>query len=291
MNIKRVLRERSVSEILDWGLQRNLGVLTGNLRLLPDFIVIGAQRAGTTSFFNYLCQHPEVHPSFPKEVHYFSNNFHKGLSWYRSHFPLTSEKKKVEQDGRYKFITGEATPYYLSHPLAAKRASQVVPDAFLIVLLRDPVERAYSHYHHEVRMGAESLSFEEAIDKEEQRLQGEVNKLVENERYRSFNHQHFSYLARGIYLDQIQMWREYFKPESMLILSSEKFYADPAKVIQQVTDLLGLSGWSLSDSKKYNSSPYPDMDARTRQRLVEFYRTYNKKLFEYLNMDLSWEHS
>jgi hypothetical protein len=290
MNIKRVLRERSISDLLNWGIQRIAGTVTGKRRLLPDFIVIGAQRAGTTSFFNYLCQHPEVHPSFPKEVHYFSNNFQKGLSWYRSHFPLASSKVKSEEvDGR-KFITGEATPYYLCHPHAPLRAFQVVPKALLIVLLRDPVERAYSHYHHEVRMGAETLSFEDALDKEDERLQHETQKMVENEQYRSFNHQHFSYLSRGIYLEQIQAWRKHFSPESMLILTSEGFYSEPSKAINQVTDQLGLSGWQLKDTKKYNSSPYPEMDARTRKRLVEYYQPYNEKLFEYLNMDLGWEH-
>lgn len=290
MNISRVFRERSVREIMNWGLQRGIGLSTGRLRVLPDFIIIGAQRSGTTSLFNYLCQHPEIYPSFPKEVHYFSNNYDKGLGWYRSHFPLASQKKKIERDGKQKFITGEATPYYLSHPHAPKRAYQIVPNAILIALLRDPVERAYSHYHHEVRMGVEKLSFEDAIDKEEERLGDETTRLMENENYRSFNHQHYSYLSRGIYLDQIQAWRRYFRPERMLIITSEAFYAKPSHVTNQVTDALGLTGSFLEDSKKYNSAPYPKMDVRTRERLIEFYRPFNVKLFDYLNKDLGWKY-
>lgn len=290
MNIRRILRERSVIDLLDWGFRRSVGVATGHLRLLPDFIIIGAQRSGTTSLFNYLSQHPEIHQSFPKEVHYFSINYQKGLSWYRSHFPLSTLKRKAESVGSGKFVTGEATPYYLSHPHAPRRASLVVPNALLIILLRDPVERAYSHYQHEVRMGTEILSFEEALEKEEERLQQEVSKMMDDETYRSFNHQHFSYLSRGIYLDQIQTWRKYFSPDAMLIFASERFYSDPSKVINQVTNNLELTDWRLEDSKKYNSSPYQKMDSSTRNRLVEYYRPHNAKLFEYLDMDLGWKY-
>lgn len=289
MSLKRIMQERSVLNMTEWVFRRGIGVFTQRLRLLPDFIIIGAQRAGTTSCFTYLCQHPEVHASFPKEVHFFSNNYHKGVNWYRSHFPLAIWKKKAEKDNLTKLITGEATPYYLSHPHAPRRAAQVVPNAFLIILLRNPIDRAYSHYQHEVRMGAELLSFEEALDEEEERLRGETQKMVENEIYRSFPHQHYSYLMRGIYIEQILAWQRYFSTTSMLILSSESFFREPSKTIEQITDLFGLSKICLTDTKKYHTAEYPKMDLKTKKRLAEFFRPHNIRLFETLNIDFGWE--
>jgi hypothetical protein len=290
LSVRRIFQDRSMIDLVEWGFRRSIGLPTASLRLLPNFMIIGAQRSGTTSLYNYLCQHPEIHPSFPKEVNYFSIYYHKGVNWYRSHFPLSLWKMKNEEDGKHKFITGEATPYYLFHPHAPQRASTVIPNAFVIVVLRNPIERAYSHYHHEVRMGAELLPFEEALNKEQERLSQEMGKLMENEKYRSFNYQHYSYLSRGIYIDQIQVWRRYFKPEVMLILTSEEFFIEPSKTISRITNFLELPNWQLTNlNKKYNSSPYPKMDLSVRKRLATYYRPHNKRLYDYLNVDLGWE--
>jgi hypothetical protein len=291
VNIRRILRDRSMLDIAEWGLRRSLGIFTGSLRLLPDFIIIGAQRSGTTSLYKYLSQHPEIHPSFPKEINYFSNYYRKGINWYRSHFPLSVWKRRVEGNGKQKFITGEATPYYLSHPHAPQRAYSVVPHARLIILLRNPVERAYSHFNHEVRMRTESLSFEQALNKEEERLSQEVGKLLSDEDHRSFNYQHYSYLSRGVYIDQIQAWRRYFIPESILILSSEEFYSEPSKTLSRAIEFFELSSWHLENFKKYNSSPYQKMDSNIRKRLAAYYKPHNKRLYEYLDVDLGWEKS
>jgi hypothetical protein len=290
LNVRRIFQDRSLLDLSEWGLRRSIGLPTASFRLLPNFMIIGAQRSGTTSLFNYLCQHPEIHSSFPKEVNYFSNYFQKGINWYRSHFPLSSWKKKNEKHGKHKFITGEATPYYLFHPLAPQRASRIVPNSQLIIVLRNPVERAYSHYQHEVRMGAETLPFEEALNKEEERLDQEMKKLLDEENYRSFNYQHYSYLSRGIYIDQIQNWRKYFTPEAMLILASEEFFTKPSKMINRIMDFLGLSSWQLNgENKKYNSLPYPKMDPTIRKHLEAYFQPHNYRLYDYLNVDFGWE--
>jgi hypothetical protein len=171
--VKRAVKRHSLSYLVKWSLQRSLGSLTRGMRLLPDFIIIGGQRCGTTSLFNYLTQHPDVFPSCPKEVHYFSIHYHKGVNWYRSHFPLVMQKSYVERGHDRRFVAGEATPYYIAHPHAPQRIAETVPEAKLIVLLRNPVDRAYSHYHYEVKNGLETLSFAEAIDREDERLAGE----------------------------------------------------------------------------------------------------------------------
>jgi hypothetical protein len=275
-------------DLAEWSVRRGIGIPTARLRLLPDFIVIGAQRSGTTSFFNYLCQHREIHASYPKETHYFSNYFRKGVYWYRSHFPLTFHKKKVEAGEKEKFITGEATPYYLPHPHAPRRVSELVPNVKLIALLRNPVDRAYSHYYHEVRIGVENLSFEEAIDKEEERVSGELELLLKNEHYRSFNFQNFSYLSRGIYIDQLESWLRYFDREQFLVLNSESFYEDPVNTIKLVTDFLDLPDWKPNVNKKYHQSHYSQMDSATRKRLLEYFEPYNQKLYDFLDVYPYW---
>jgi len=168
---------------------------------LIDFLIIGAQRCGTTSLYSYMVLHPQISSAKNKEVHYFDIFFYKGLDWYLSQFPSLSSNNK-------NLITGESSPYYIFHPLAAKRIFKIIPKVKLIVLLRNPVERAYSHYHHIVKLGHESLTIEEAIKSEKERLDGETEKILSGEF--SFNHQHYSYLARGIYVDQLIQYFELF---------------------------------------------------------------------------------
>ena len=116
---------------------------TSPLRLLPDFLILGAQRCGTTSLYNYLAQHPSVGPLvLEKGAHYFSTNYDKSLAWYRSHFPMKWRAAAERRHGR-PFVTGEGSPYYLFHPLAAQRVAKTLPHVKLLVMLRDPVERAY----------------------------------------------------------------------------------------------------------------------------------------------------
>ncbi|MBA3426416.1 MAG: sulfotransferase [Rubrobacter sp.] len=160
---------------------------------LPDFLIIGAQKAGTTFLYYLLCQHPYVAPTSEKELHFFdSQKFNKGEGWYRSNFPPPTS------ENGHKVITGEASPYYIYHPLAARRAAQVVPHARLIVLLRNPVDRAYSDYQNRLREGNEFLGFEEAIEAEEERIKGEKEKMLADEGYSSASHRRHSYLARGV---------------------------------------------------------------------------------------------
>ena len=181
------------------------GSLTSQKRLLPEFIIIGSQRSGTTSLYNYLAGHPYVLPAIVKEVHFFDLAFNNGLNWYRGHFPFTTNGK----DGQ-RIITGEASPYYIFHPHAPGRIARIFPGMKIILLLRNPVDRAFSHYQHEASLGFERLPFDEAVEKESSRLQGEIEKMEQDENYRSFNHQHYSYLSRGIDADQVKTWMKYF---------------------------------------------------------------------------------
>ena len=258
---------------------------TAPVRTLPDFIIIGAQKCGTTFLYQLLVQHPHVKPAFAKEVHYFDLNFRKGDNWYRSYFPLQMRSSR-------KYITGEASPYYLFHPHAPRRAWAVVPDAKLIVLLRNPVDRAYSHYQHQVkrvkREARETLTFEEAIEAEERILSGEVSKMLQNEDYKSFSHRSRSYLSRGIYIDQLLLWSSFFRREQMLVLKSEDLFNDTTNALERVLDLLEIPRWAPETYSIPNKREYAGVSPLMRQRLNEYYKPHNQRLYEYLGVDLGW---
>ena len=251
--------------------------------VLPDFLIIGAQKSGTNSLYDLLTQHPHVERAITKELNYFNLHFEKGIEWYRSQFALPRWK-----DER-KLITGEATPDYLFYPDAARRAAKVVPQAQLIVLLRNPVHRAYSHYHHQVRKGRETLGFEEAIEAEEARLRGERDKMLEDEHYTSFNYRHFSYLSRGIYVDQLLRWSKFYSQEQMLVLKSEDLFERTLETLKLVLDFLGLFDWEPEAVEIRNKGRYgQEMNPATRRRLEEYFEPHNRRLYEYLGVDFGW---
>lgn len=288
MTVRRALNQYSVPYLAWWAARRSYRLLTGPARVLPDFIVVGAQRCGTTSLYNYLVDHPNVAPAFMKETHFFDNHFRKGLAWYRAFFPLRAYKAYTERVHRQRLAVGEASPYYLFHPHVPRRVHATLPGVRLIVLLRNPVDRAYSHYHHEVSTGFESASFEGALDREEVRLPGETDRLLRDETYCSFDHFHYSYLARGIYVDQLERWVELFDRDQMLVIRTEDFYADPEATVMRVQGFLELPLWKSGRYKQYNLGHYTDMEAGTRRRLVEYFRPHNEKLHELLGTDFGW---
>ena len=255
--------------------------------VLPNFVIIGAQKSGTTFLYNLLTRHPYVEGTFEKEVHYFDRYFEKGIEWYRSQFPLP--KRNEER----KFITGETTPDYLFHPHAAKRMVKVVPQARLILLLRNPVDRAYSHYHHNLtRKGRETLGFEEAIEAEEARLHGEMDKMLKDERYTSYEYRHFSYLYKGIYVDHLLRWSEFFYKDQMLVLKSEDFYEHSLETLKVIQTFLHLPLWkpepSVLSTLPKRQNRYPEMNLATRRRLEEYFAPHNRRLYEYLGVDFGW---
>jgi len=250
---------------------------------LPSFLIIGAQKGGTTSLASYLAAHPNViSPSF-KEVHFFDLNYEKGEDWYRSQFPVGARRRLASAVNGRKLLAGDATPYYILHPLAAYRAWKLIPYAKIIILLRDPVDRAYSHYHHEVRLGHEQLSFEAAIRVEPSRIRGEAQRLITEPSHESYNYQHFTYLERGIYADQIRRWLDYFRPEQLLILSSEQLFEDPGVVYHIVLNFLGLPAWDLGGYPAEHVGRYAPTPTKIHTQLVEYYYPYNQVLRNDLN--------
>ncbi len=227
-----------------------------------------------------MISHPQIISAKNKEVHFFDNFFNKGLDWYIEQFPIFSSTSDE------KLITGEASPYYIFHPLAAKRIFKIFPKVKLIVLLRDPVERAYSHYNHEVRIGCESQTFENAIKKENERLYGQTEKILSGEY--SFNHQNFSYLTRGIYVDQLREYFDLFPKENFVILSSEEFYQSPQSTLNQVFDFLELGNFKLNEFSKFNFGDNPPMRQETRKYLAEYFKPHNERLYKFLKKSFNW---
>ena len=261
---------------------------TSAWRTLPDYVVIGAQRCGTTSLWWYLVKHPNVARSLTKEVQYFSVNYHRGLPWYRSNFPSRPYRAVMERIRGGRLMSGEASPYYLFHPLAPQRVAKVLPDTMLIAMLRDPVERAYSHYQLQVRFGLEELSFEDAIAREPERLAGEEDRIRSDPGYVGLNHRRYSYLARGHYAEQLARWFALFPRERVLVLQSEDFFARPDRVFAEVLRFLGLPAWSPRSFPTYNARQRRPMDPATRRRLKAHFKRPNQQLEELLARRFDW---
>jgi hypothetical protein len=262
--------------------------LGGRRRQLPDFLIIGAQRAGTTSLFNYLALHPQVASPLAKEPNYFSLHWSKGESWYRSHFPVLS------LNGHEAPLSFEASPYYLFHPHAPGRAAETVADAKLIALLRHPVERAFSHHQHNVHRGLEPLSFADAVEAEDRRLAADVERLAADPGHHSVAHRLYSYCGRGRYAEQLTRWFDCFARSRVLVVRSEDLYADPASVFDEVTGFLGLERWrpaggfaNFSRSRGNGGLAIPP---HVRRRLVGAFAPHNARLSELLGRDFSsWD--
>lgn len=263
-------------------LRSDYRTLTAPLRGLPSVLLIGAQRSGTTSLFNYLVRHPAVLPPLGKEIHYFDLHYARGVRWYRGRFPLAW---RLRAGG----ITLDASPYYLLHPLAPERAARLLPDVKLVAVLRHPVDRAFSHYQHEVRDGRETLTFAEAIEREDQRLAGEEERLRDEPGYYSFNHHRYSYVRRGLYLEQLTRWTAQFPRERLLVLQSEALFREPGKVIGKVQDFLGLPQHRSGRYEPFYQGNYDrHIPSELRRRLVDCFEPHNRELYRWLGEEFDW---
>ncbi|HEX5467593.1 MAG TPA: sulfotransferase domain-containing protein [Gaiellaceae bacterium] len=275
---------------------------TRSRRMLPTFLIIGAQRAGTTSLFDYLLRHPDVSGprgrdamvSWSKEIHFFDEKFGKGVDWYRSFFPLEATRARYRRRGR-NLQAGEATPYYMFHPAVPARVAETVPDVKLIAILRDPVERAYSHFQLNRRKGREKLSFEEALAAEPERLKdveewlhGAAEELPPSGRHRHPHHRHRAYLRRGLYAEQLERWLERFPREQLLVVQTEKLLAAPAETYSEVLNFLGLRDWRLETFEARNKKPYARIEPEIRARLEEAFAEPNARLERLLGVSFSW---
>ena len=254
------------------------GRATARARPLPNFVILGAQKAGTTSLYAYLRWHPAITGPSWKEVSYFDRHYARGERWYRGHFPAFGRGRLV----------GEASPSYVFHPLAPERVRRLLPDARLIVLVRNPVDRAYSHYQHEVALRRESLSFEQAIETEGERLRGEVERMLADPSYFSSAWWNYTYVARGRYAEQLERWLAVFPGDRLLVLASEDLRDHPAETYSRVLDFLGAEPHQLDEYPRIFSREYSEMNPGTRIHLASHFDDPNRRLYELLGRDLGW---
>jgi len=259
-------------------------------RVLPSFIIIGAQKSGTTSLFKYLCAHPQVLPPLRKEVNFLVHR--RPLLEYRAYFPLERTTHRRAQKLGQPVITGEASIAYMTCHRVARRICAELPDVKLLVVLRNPVDRALSHYHHARALGWELLAtFEAALDAEAARLD-DIGLGWNEDHWRSNSpYMRFGYTARGLYYDQLRPWFDVFPRSQIKVISTHDLWTDAQRVYSDVLAYLGLADRSLPKRTIHNRRTYPPMAPDTRQRLVGFFRRPNEKLFhELLGYSFDWDH-
>ena len=288
------------------------------MRSQPHFIIIGTMKGGTTSLYSNMGNHPEIIISQHKELHYFDKFYHKGTKWYKAYFPSPLEVKPLSaQINNGRWITCEATPNYLFAPYVAARVAQHLPEVKLIVMLRDPVARAFSHYFMRARGG----KFEN--DETGAELREELNFLrryeIDRAHYERFAYNSIAafqydwaypkdqyqiahaddcepyrgstYLLRGMYYEQLKIWFEHFPREQFLIIKSKDYFTDPEHFIEEkVPTFLGVPTWKMPvyvQSKQEAHAP-SKIDPGLQDELAQFFKPYNQKLYDLLGVDFNW---
>jgi hypothetical protein len=283
MSIGRTYARRSVRRVSD-----AFGQATKERRVLPDFLIVGSQRCGTTTLFRTLVQHPAVlPPTLRKGVHYFDLSYDKDLSWYRGRFPTATQRdERSEQAGR-RALVGESSPYYMWHPLVPSRIAHDLPGVRVLVALRDPVERAYSAHAHEIARGFETEPFEVALELESQRLVGADEALRASRGARHLAHQHQAYVTRGKYIDQLERLERELGRDHMLVIDAQDFWTEPEEQWSQVLDFLDLPPAEVT-FERHNARRRSPMDDALRARLEDQFLPYDERLAQWWGRTPSW---
>ncbi|QIG44395.1 sulfotransferase [Nocardioides anomalus] len=266
-----------------------VGSATAGRRQLPSFIMVGAQRAGTTSLYRALMSHPLVHSAnFHKGVNYFDINYHRDFSWYQGHFPTVAGLRRGPRPVAGEPVTFEASGYYMWHPCAAERLARHLPEVKVLAMLRDPVERAYSAWKHEQARGFETESFETALGLEDERLHGEVARMVADRDYRSHAHRHQAYVRRGEYAEQLLRLQAHLSPGQVHVVESEAFFEHPEDTYAALLDFLGLPEVLPERFDRWNGRPSAPMSEATRERLRSHFDDHDRALAGLLGREPAW---
>ncbi|PSP35493.1 MAG: sulfotransferase [Cyanobacteria bacterium QS_8_48_54] len=283
-SLKQRIQTRLKSPVRRWKWQYRQA--TWHRRALPDFIIIGAQKSGTSSLHYYLTQHPQILPAYKKEIHFFDggltpgvDNFEKGQAWYRAHFPL---KKNISDHQK----TFEASPLYIFHPIAPKRIFDLVPKVKIIAVLRNPTERAISHYFIQQRGNTEPLSIYEALQEEEKRLEP----VIKEKDYKNDIFRRHSYKSRGLYKYQLERYLNYFSWQQILVINSEIFFAKPDKTLKRVFDFVGVdTEFNVQNLNPRNvASNKSDVPPEVYEYLNSYFLPHNQALYELVGESYGW---
>jgi hypothetical protein len=266
-------------------LQPLVGERTAGLRLSPSFLIVGAQRCGTTSMYRALMAHPQVlSPVFRKGIAYFDVSYERGMAWYLGHFPLAVTARRRHPHR----VTFESSGYYAYHPHAPARIGRDLPGIKLVLMVRDPVERAYSAHKHEYARGFETLPFEQALEQEDSRIEPELERMLQDPTYVSIPHRHQSYRRRGHYIDQIEQLEAAVGRGNLHIVQSEEFFEHPDVAYGRLLEFLDLEPFVPSSFDRYNARPRAPMNPRTRHDLDQHFAPYDERLSAYLGQPPAW---
>jgi Sulfotransferase domain len=288
--VKARMREAAVG-YGKYGLLWLAGRNPARRRLLPDFLLVGGAKCGTTSLYDWICRHPQVARASWKGIHFFDYNYHRRTDWYCSHFAQVSERERFERELGIPLLTGEGSASYLSHRWAPERAARVVPRAKVIVVFRNPVDRAYSHFQMSRREGLETFeTFEEAIAWEEERLRPELARIERSRRDSWLPYGVWSYLHRGYYAYHLQRWLDHFPGHQFLFLRAETMFVDPYSALEAIDDFLELPPHRPAELPHLlGGGSYAPMSGETRARLSEHFRPHNDRLCELTGIDFAWD--
>lgn len=239
--------------------------------------------------YRALIQHPAVLRAVGRKgVHYFDTAYDRGPQWYRGHFPLQRTVDRVRRATGVTPVVLESSPYYGFHPLAAQRINADLPGVKLIVLIRDPVERAYSAHAHELARGFETEPFERALELEPERLKGQDERLIREPLSVSLDHQHHAYIARGQYVELLRRLEAIFGRARLHVVDSHRFFAEPELVWTGALSFLGLPAAGEPIFERHNARPRSPMPEALRHRLEDHFRPWDDRLVEWLGWVPSW---
>lgn len=236
-----------------------------------------------------MISHPDVLQPKTKEIHYYDLDFHRGEPWYRAHFPLRKRMDTLREESRTAVLTGESSPYYFSHPQCPSKIKSHIPEARFIVLLRNPIERAYSHFQHNCRLGWETLSFEKALEAEEERICEDRRLFKELHDHKGHQFGKFSYRERGKYVESLKRWYALFPPNQFLIIESSRFFGAPEETLASVNTFLGLKDFNYGITLKSNAGEYSPIEDGLRDKLSRYFDPFNQQLYNLIGQDFGWK--
>lgn len=253
--------------------------MTASLRPMPDFLIIGAQKAGSSALYKFICAHPNVKRALVKEPHFFSlEYFSKNLSWYRAQFPIRSKGTLV----------GEASPSYCTDPLAPERVKKEIPKTKLIFIVRDPVDRAISNYFHSVKYGWETLNIQDAFNRPLEEFEKTLESMEKSTEYVGSFYNRHAYIHRGFYALQLKRWLMHFPKEQLLVVENNDLLTQPQMVYRQICEFLELEQWQPDSFGKHNVGKTKDVNTELKEHLRKIYREPNQEFFKMIGREYPW---
>ena len=268
----------------------------------PDFMIIGAEKCGTTSLYHYLRQHPDVLSPIEKEIDFFDMEYENGIDWYLAHFPSVTQSRSsqpksgssnlfasTDSANKRQWLTGETSANYLYSDVAPKRVFQHFPHLKLAVVLRNPIDRTVSRYNMMVRNGAEKRSLNAAVTKEIDIIQSAIAQSDDEQSIPWPVLNRCRHVGNSLYYYHLKRWLDCFTAKQLLVLRSEDLFSTPKQTLAHLYQSFGLKPYAEESYPKHNSGQYTPIDDNTRQILSAFFTPHTHKLETLLGRSFDWE--